>query len=86
MWSPDGQRLAFTAHEIPPPRHSASTPLERILYTIRLDGSELSRLGEATTLPTWSPDSERVAFGLADVIYTVRYDGTDRREVLDDFR
>lgn len=86
VWSPDGQRLAFTAHEVSSPYAFRDEPLERILYTVRLDGSELSRIGEATTLPTWSPDGERVAFGVADVIYTVRYDGTDRREVLDDFR
>ena len=63
-------------------------PLERFLYTVRLDGSELSRIGKATTLPTWSPDGERVAFGLDDGVYTVRYDGTDLREVkvLPDFR
>ena len=86
VWSPDGQRLAFTAHEVSPPSTGRSEPQDRIIYTIRLDGSELSRIGEATTLPTWSPDGERVAFGLDDVIYTARYDGTDRREVLDDRR
>ena len=86
VWSPDGQRLAFTAHEVPPPFHGASARLERFLYTVRLDGSELSRVGKATTLPTWSPDGEWVAYGLEDRVYSVRFDGTDLREVLDDFR
>ena len=86
VWSPDGQRLAFTAHDVPPPFYRPSEPLERILYTVRLDGSELSRIGKATILPTWSPDGERVAFALDDRIYTVRYDGANLSEVLDDFR
>ena len=70
VWSPTGERLAFTSHEVKEPsvpaRYWVSKPLERILYTVRLDGSELSRIGKATTLPTWSPDGERVAFGLDD--------------------
>ncbi len=86
VWSPDGQRLAFTAHEVSSPASGRSEPQERILYTVRLDGSEPSRIGEATTLPTWSPDGERLAFGLDDGVYTIRFDGTDLRELLDDFR
>ena len=46
----------------------------------------MSRIGEATTLPTWSPDGERLAFGLDEAVYTIRFDGTDLREVLDDVR
>ena len=86
VWSPEGDRLAFTAHEDQRARYWESGALERFLYTVRLDGSELSRIGEATTLPTWSPDGERVAFGLYDGVYTVRFDGTDLQELLDDFR
>ena len=86
VWSPDGQRLAFTAHEVSPPSTGRSEPQKRILYTVRLNGLELSRIGEATTLPTWSPDGEGLAFGLDDRVYSVRFDGTDRTEVLDDFR
>ncbi len=58
VWSPDGERRAFTAHEGQRARYFHSEPLERILYTVRLDGSELSRIGKATTLPTWSPYGE----------------------------
>ena len=87
VWSPGGQRLAFTAHEVPPPFSGRSEPQERILYTVRLDGSELSRIAtSATTLPTWSADGERVAYGLDDRVYSVRYDGTDRRRVVRDLR
>ena len=90
VWSPDGERLAFTAHRGQGTsvlaRYGVSEPLERVLYTVRIDGSELSRIGTATTLPTWSPDGERVAFGFDDGVYTVRFDGTDLLELLDDFR
>ena len=57
VWSPDGGRLAFTANRGQETAgDGVSRPLERMLYTVRLDGSEFSRIGEATTLPTWSPD------------------------------
>ena len=87
VWSPDGERLAFTAHEGQRRRYGHFSPLERILYTVRLDGSERVRIATgATTLPTWSADGERVAYGLDDRVYSVRFDGTDRRRVLGDFR
>ena len=86
VWSPDGERLACTAHEGQRARHGDPGLFARILYTVRLDGSELSRIGKATTLPTWSAGGERVAFALDDRVYTVGFDGTDLREVLDDVR
>ena len=93
VWSPDGERLAFiTLDEPRNGEHPCGrwNPDKRTLYTIRLNGSELSRIGEVATLPTWSPDGERLAFGLDDEasarVYTSRFDGTDRHEVLGDFR
>ena len=89
VWSPDGERLAFTVNEAVEgdeyphyPRH----PYKRILYVVGVDGSELSRIGEATTLPTWSPDGERLAFGLDDHVYAVRSDGTDRRLIAEELQ
>ena len=42
-------------------------------------------IGETTTLPTWSPGSDRLAFAMSDeegaAIYTVRPDGTDLQQV-----
>ena len=89
VWSPDGERLAFNVHEERP----ANPYYAHILYTVRIDGSELSRIGEVSTLPTWSADSERLAFGFNPPIYgdddfdygvfTVRFDGSDARQVMD---
>ena len=79
VWSPDGQHLAFLAYA------GEYYPYERILYTVRGDGSELNRIGKATTLPAWSPDSDQLAFakvGREDAsIYTVSPDGTDLRQI-----
>ena len=93
VWSPDGERLAFTVNEaeeeVEYPRYPRS-PYKRILYVVGVDGSGLSRIGEATTLPAWSPDGESLAFGFDDgqraAVHTVRFDGMDLSRVLDDFR
>ena len=89
VWSPDGERLAFTVNE---EWDYHSRRERRILYTIRVDGSELSRIGEVSTLPTWSPDGERLAFGFnapidgSDAfdsgVHTVRFDGSDARRIV----
>ena len=89
VWSPDGERLVFAVNE----EWASGYREKRILYTVSVDGSELSRIGEASTLPTWSPDSERLAFGFNAQafgggefdpgVHTVRFDGSDARQVMD---
>ena len=89
VWSPDGGRLAFLVNqpaEGEKDPYRPTNPYTHILFQIRPDDSAGNRLGEATTLPSWSPDGERLAFGLEDEVYTVRLDGTDRRLVVDDLR
>ena len=92
-WSPDGRRLAFVVDETVVRPHSRAE-YRRAIYTVRSDGLELVKIGEAggrpsarfpSAAPTWSPDSERVAFAAFDgeeaIVHSVRYDGTDLRRV-----
>ena len=91
VWSPDGERLAFTVYD--GRLLLGSYAPKRILYTVSVDGSELSRIGEVSTLPTWSADSERLAFGFNAPafgggefdpgVHTVRFDGSDVLQVMD---
>ena len=84
-WSPDGKRLVFVVNE------GVRYPEDmRSVYTVQSDGSGLAKVGEMgnvriggepTAAPSWSPDSERVAFPRFDnkeaIINTVRFDGSD---------
>ena len=85
VWSPDGQQIAFLVYE------SGIGQLTRILYTIQTDGTEFTKIGEATTQPTWSPDGSQLAYagpagadGEAFAIYAVKPDGSDRRIIWSD--
>ena len=82
-WSPNGEHVAFM-------RGLAIDVVGRVslpLLTVRLDGTEVAHLGNATTLPTWSPDGSELAFATYDAqkrrptIVVVRPDGTAMREV-----
>ena len=74
VWSPDGQRLAYLAYE------GEEYPFDIALYVVGLDGSALTRIGQATAPATWSPDGKEIAFASLDgetpVIRRVRPGGT----------
>ena len=87
VWSPDGQRLAFIVNER---EGETGSPFKNVLYTIRSEGSngsELHRIGETASLPSWSPDSERLVFSRDDEdgggVYVARYDGSKLNRVAD---
>jgi Tol biopolymer transport system component len=76
-FSPDGTRVAFT-------RRNATTNLTE-LRIVSADGSEMLVGGTSgvgfISDPAWSPDGARLAFVGGATIYTIRTDGTDRRQI-----
>ena len=88
-WSPDGQKLAFSAH----PRNEESGLCVRSyiwaffdrqacnvgVYTVNADGTGLTRLHDGFQ-PAWSPRGDRIAFsaylGTTTEIFTMRLDGS----------
>ncbi len=97
VWSPDGRRLAFYApHGEAWPFNYVDRPFNYVLYTVRVDGTELHRVGETSPLsklddrlppPSWSPDGTRLAFVMGrDSIYTARADGTELRQIARGYR
>jgi Tol biopolymer transport system component/DNA-binding winged helix-turn-helix (wHTH) protein len=75
-WSPDGQRLAFHSWKFGG------------IWIVPSGGGVPQQIVEFGSNPAWSPDGQRLAFtsdagGMASqsTIWTVRADGTDRREI-----
>ena len=56
-WSPDGKNIAFLSWG--GPRLLGAV----YLYTVKPDGSGLHRIASVTSLPSWSPEANRLAFG-----------------------
>ncbi len=82
VWSPDSQHLAYLAH-VP---SSVYPFVDLVLHTIDIDDTgHITRIGETTALPTWSPDGEELCFAAFErngaVIYLVKPDGSDKREL-----
>jgi TolB protein len=87
QWSPDGDRIVFTRFN-----YRARPRNSQALFTVRPDGSDLSRITPwrlaAGDGPDWSPDGSRILFRApADQdfrnsnFFTIRPDGTDLQQV-----
>ena len=57
-WSPSGDRIAFVVLE------GEKYPWNLAVYTVGADGTGLTRVSDAESGPTWSPDGEAIAMAL----------------------
>lgn len=87
VWSPDGGRIAFVVYE----DHKSSlefldgkTVRRRAVYTVKANGSDLRRISDAFSEPSWSPDGRRLALAVPVSesergvhLYTFAADGSD---------
>jgi len=65
LWSPDGERVAFSARQPG-------------LYLADAAGSQMQLLSEMVTSPTWSPDGTRIAYVRGRAIYMRDIHAPDR--------
>lgn len=59
-WSPSGDRIAFVALE------GEKEPWNQAVYTVGADGTGLTRVSDARSVPTWSPDGEAIAVAVPE--------------------
>lgn len=100
VWSPDGQKIAFSAEYWPVPS-SLRSPIEGSravvvdprdgIYVMNADGTgrvQLTSMADATVhYPAWSPDGEKIAFGVSLIddpsysrhLYVMEADGSNIR-------
>lgn len=60
-WSPNGRKIAFVRNGN--------------LFTVRADGTDVTRVTAGASAPAWSPDGTKIAFARYGDLWTVRPDG-----------
>ena len=86
VWSPDSRKLAFLVNEASEVKYA---PSRKILYTVRMDGMELTQIAEdVVSVASWSPDGQRLAVAkYAEearervALFTMAADGSDEKEI-----
>lgn len=82
-WAPDGKRIAFLGFmRFQPDNRTGSS----YIYVVDSDGSNLTRLAESSSPPTWSPDGSSIAFLHGDAklsLFVVKSDGSNLRKIAD---
>ena len=81
VWSPDGSMLAFDSARGPAPTYPTSSLRPLAIYVVHADGSELHRINDDGSWPSWSPDGSRIAFTRGPDLFTMASDGRDVRQV-----
>ena len=83
-WSPDSEQLTFVVREAVHDEVGGSY-IQRILYKVHADGSELRRISETVSAASWSPDGRRLALAKLDgedvVLFIVAPDGSDPQAI-----
>jgi Tol biopolymer transport system component len=72
-WSPTGDRLAVSVAVL----DSQNNPGSSSVYIFRPDGTDEREIEVVASKLRWSPQGDRIAYMPANVLYTVRPDGTD---------
>jgi Tol biopolymer transport system component len=82
-WSPDGSKILFSSCRNDSNPQGCSSDRNYEIYSINLDGSDLTRLTNdpaRDTFPVWSPDGKRIAFVTdrngASMIFIMNSDGS----------
>ena len=84
QWSPDGRSIAMECARDPQiAMPGAPTPADPVgICVVDADGSNLRKIADGGSHPTWSPNGEWIAFvGVGEGISLVRTDGTDLHQI-----